>query len=150
MAWSGNSQGYINTVVNLGPNVAGQNIILRFRFGSDEATNGAGWWIDTLTVGGGSATPTLGVSPTPPRTPTPTPAVTPTVNPSPSPGTITMQFSSPTYMDDESQTATISVTRVVTDGPGVTSTVHTRHLTARQLGERHVRRAWITFRHRER
>ena len=37
MAWSGSSGGYIDTVVNLGPNVNGQTIKLRFRFGSDEA-----------------------------------------------------------------------------------------------------------------
>src|SRR5207302_1397882 len=34
MAWSGNSGGYINTVVNLGPNVNGQTIKLRFRMAS--------------------------------------------------------------------------------------------------------------------
>ena len=37
MAWSGNSGGYINTVVNLGPNVNGQTIKLRFRLGTDQA-----------------------------------------------------------------------------------------------------------------
>jgi hypothetical protein len=34
-----------------------------------------------------------------------------------------MQFSSATYIDDEAQSATITVTRVLNDGPGVTSTV---------------------------
>ena len=32
MAWSGNSGGYIDTVINLGPNLAGQTITLRWRF----------------------------------------------------------------------------------------------------------------------
>src|SRR5476649_2519018 len=31
MAWSGNSGGYIDTVTNLGPNLAGQTVTLRFR-----------------------------------------------------------------------------------------------------------------------
>lgn len=49
-AWTGNSAGYINTVANLGPNVAGQNIKLRFRMGSDTSVSGAGWRIDTLVI----------------------------------------------------------------------------------------------------
>ena len=48
MAWGGNSNGYINTVVNLGPNVNGQTIKLRFRMGTDEAVSGRGVHIDTL------------------------------------------------------------------------------------------------------
>ncbi len=36
-AWGNSSGGYINTVVNLGPNVNGQTIKLRFRMGTDEA-----------------------------------------------------------------------------------------------------------------
>ena len=38
MAWSGDSGGYITTVANLGPNVVGQTIKLRFRMGSDSST----------------------------------------------------------------------------------------------------------------
>ena len=83
MAWSGNSGGYINTVVNLGPNVNGQMIKLRFRMGTDEATGGAGWRVDTITVlqgACGTPTPTPTATPTPSstRTPTPTPTATPT------------------------------------------------------------------------
>ncbi|PYJ09696.1 MAG: hypothetical protein DMF06_09030 [Verrucomicrobia bacterium] len=59
LAWSGNSGGYINTVVNLGPNVNGQAIKLRFRIGTDEATSAPGWRIDNVTVTGGPCgTPT--------------------------------------------------------------------------------------------
>ena len=39
-AWTGNSGGYINTVVRLGPNVNGQTIHLKFRMVSD---NQVGW-----------------------------------------------------------------------------------------------------------
>ena len=72
MAWSGFSGGYINTVVNLGSNVNGQTITLRFRMGSDCAVYAPGWRIDSLTVTSGLyGTPT----PTPPPgTPTPTPS----------------------------------------------------------------------------
>ncbi len=54
MAWSGNSGGYINTVVNLGPNVAGQTIKLRFRMGTDVSVSAAGWRVDTVLVTGGT------------------------------------------------------------------------------------------------
>ena len=37
MAWSGNSGGYITTIANLGPNVVGQTIKLRFRMASDNS-----------------------------------------------------------------------------------------------------------------
>jgi hypothetical protein len=88
LAWSGNSGGYIDTVVNLGANVAGQTIMLRFRFGSDKAVAAPGWRIDTMIITdglcGGTPTPTATAtaSPTPTATPTSTPTVTPTVTPS--------------------------------------------------------------------
>ncbi len=81
MAWSQSSGGYINTVANLGPNVNGQTIKLRFRMGSDSSVNGTGWRIDNVVVSGGGCTPT----PTPGVTPTPTPGGTPTATPSCSP-----------------------------------------------------------------
>ena len=49
-AWSGNSGGYITTIVNLGPNVAGQTVILRFRMASDSSNAAKGWLIDTQLV----------------------------------------------------------------------------------------------------
>ena len=54
MAWSGNSGGYITTVANLGPNVNGQTIKLRWRMGSDLFTAAPGWRIDTLVFTGAS------------------------------------------------------------------------------------------------
>ncbi len=54
MAWSGNSGGYINTVVNLGPNVNGRTIKLRFRLGTDQSLAVGGWRIDTISIVGGS------------------------------------------------------------------------------------------------
>ena len=52
-AWSGNSGGYITTVVNLGPNVAGQTIKLRFRMGSDSTVSATGWRVDSLSISDG-------------------------------------------------------------------------------------------------
>jgi hypothetical protein len=54
MAWSGNSGGYIDTVVNLGANVNGHTIKLRFRLGTDQAVAGGGWRIDTISITGAS------------------------------------------------------------------------------------------------
>ena len=47
-AWSGNSGGYITTVANLGPNLLGQTIKLRFRFASDCSVSATGHNIDTI------------------------------------------------------------------------------------------------------
>jgi hypothetical protein len=53
-AWTGNSGGYINTVANLGPNVVGQTIKLRFRMVSDSIVSGTGWRIDNVKVSNGT------------------------------------------------------------------------------------------------
>jgi hypothetical protein len=93
MAWGGSSVGYINSVANLGPNVNGQTIRLRFRIGSDTTGAAPGWRIDTMVVTGGSCpTPTPGtptatpiISPTATPTHTPTPTLTPSETPTPTP-----------------------------------------------------------------
>ena len=54
MAWSSNSGGYINSNLNLGPNLNGQTVTLRFRFGTDEATDAPGWWFDGISITGAS------------------------------------------------------------------------------------------------
>ena len=54
MAWSGPSGGYIDTVINLGPNLAGHTVVLRWRMGTDEAVGAPGWRIDTLSIVGAS------------------------------------------------------------------------------------------------
>ncbi len=54
-AWSGNSNGYITTVVNLPASAAGQNVQLRWRFGSDSSVSSTGWRVDSISVGDGSA-----------------------------------------------------------------------------------------------
>ena len=57
LAWSGDSGGYINSVINLGPNVSGQTIKLRFRMGSDEALARPGWNVDTISITDASCPP---------------------------------------------------------------------------------------------
>lgn len=72
MAWSGISPGgYINTVANLGPNVAGQTIKLRFRMASDNSVGATGWRVDTISVTDAGPCP----SPTPTATPSPAQAL---------------------------------------------------------------------------
>ncbi len=63
-AWHGSSGGYINTVVDLPASADGQNIALRWRFGSDSSVGGLGWRIDSISIDG---PPTLdfGDAPTP-------------------------------------------------------------------------------------
>ncbi len=65
-AWTGSSGGYITTVVNLGANVTGHTVGLRFRMASDEGTTGAGWHIDTLTASGGFVCCGVTIAPAPP------------------------------------------------------------------------------------
>jgi len=50
MAWGNTSNGYITTTVNLGSILNGQNVKFRFRMGTDEASTGPGWRIDTLSL----------------------------------------------------------------------------------------------------
>jgi hypothetical protein len=53
-AWSGSSGGYINSVINLGPNLNGQTVVLRWRIGTDEAVGAPGWRVDTIVLTGAS------------------------------------------------------------------------------------------------
>ena len=52
-AWTGNSGGYLTTIVRLPAAANGQNIQLKFRFGADDNTAGQGWFIDSIQVAGG-------------------------------------------------------------------------------------------------
>jgi hypothetical protein len=53
-AWSGSSGGYIDSVINLGPNLNGQTVTLRWRCGTDEASAATGWRVDSLVITGAS------------------------------------------------------------------------------------------------
>lgn len=51
-AWTGNSGGYITTMVRFPPAAAGQTVRLRWRFGADNNTAVIGWHIDSVSVVG--------------------------------------------------------------------------------------------------
>jgi hypothetical protein len=102
-AWSGNSNGFITTVVNLPSELLGA--VLRWRMASDNSGSSEGWRVDTANVvwchfsGPPTPTPTATPTATPTVTPTPTPTLTPTptptppVTPTPTPGQITLTAS---------------------------------------------------------
>jgi hypothetical protein len=71
-AWTGNSNGFITTTVNL-PITWGPNMMLRWRMGSDSSVSGEGWRVDTVVV-----TQCHKLVP-----PTPRPRVTPHPRPTP-------------------------------------------------------------------
>ena len=48
--WGGDSGGYIDTVIDLGPNLNGQTVTFRWRLITDEAVAGPGWRIDDLSI----------------------------------------------------------------------------------------------------
>jgi uncharacterized repeat protein (TIGR01451 family) len=49
-AWTGNSSGFITTVVNLPAAASGQTIQLRWRCGSGSRNSGIGWYVDTVSI----------------------------------------------------------------------------------------------------
>jgi hypothetical protein len=66
-AWSGNSGGFITTLVNLPSTASGQTLQLRWRCGSDNSNGGLGWYVDTASITNRgyvccTASPSLGVT----------------------------------------------------------------------------------------
>jgi hypothetical protein len=49
-AWTGNSGGFVQTLVALPPAAAGANVQFRWRLGSDNSTAGTGWYVDTVAL----------------------------------------------------------------------------------------------------
>jgi hypothetical protein len=49
-AWSGNSGGFITTIVNLPAAAAGQTIRIKWRCATDNNTASSGWYVDTVSV----------------------------------------------------------------------------------------------------
>lgn len=87
LAWSATTNGvFIQTTVNLMPYI-GQNVLFRFREGTDTTVASTGWYIDDVAVNIGLAScPTITPTPTgtlPTATDTPTRTNTPTPSPTP-------------------------------------------------------------------
>jgi hypothetical protein len=49
-AWTGNSLGYVTTVANLPAAAAGQPVVLRWRFATDQQIAVGGWRVDTIGI----------------------------------------------------------------------------------------------------
>ena len=96
-AWSGDSGGYITTTIALGPNLVGQTIALRWRFGTAVGGSGAGWHIDTINSSGVCR---------PQQTPTPAPATHFEVIAPSSVGYFTPFFFTVRALDQSNNTAT--------------------------------------------
>jgi hypothetical protein len=85
-AWSGNSEGFITTVVNVAGLESG-NVKLRWRMASDTSGSSEGWRVDNTVVtechfsGTPTATPTATISASPTPTATATAAVSPSATP---------------------------------------------------------------------
>src|SRR5919106_1666567 len=77
-AWGNTSAGFITTTVNLPPAAAGQNVVLRWRMGSDTSGSGSGWRVDSIVLSQPGACPAGSPSPTPTATATATVPPTPT------------------------------------------------------------------------
>ena len=120
-AWSGNSEGFITTVVNVPPDGK-----LRWRMGSDISGSSEGWRVDDGAVyychlaGTPTATPTFTPTATIPPSATPTATATVPVPPSPTPtatatSTVTPQPSpSQTIIDSPTPTPTATATATPT------------------------------------
>jgi serine protease AprX len=83
-AWSGNSEGFITTVVNISSPFPASGKV-RWRMASDTSGSNEGWRIDTLNITGCHGQGTPCPSPTPTPTPTVRPTPTPRLRPTPAP-----------------------------------------------------------------
>jgi subtilisin family serine protease len=102
-AWSGNSEGFVTTVVNL-PIFLPLNSKLRWRMASDTTGSNEGWRVDTVDIVGCVNEPCPTPTSTPPITPTPTATASVTVTPT----------ATPTTTPTATATATASVTATAT------------------------------------
>lgn len=98
-AWSGNSEGFITTVVEI-PAVQTQSR-LRWRMASDNSSSAEGWRVDTVNI-----TWCHGLPCTPTPTPTATATATPTVSPTPTATATATVTVSPTPTATATPTAT--------------------------------------------
>jgi hypothetical protein len=53
-AWSGHSQGFVSSTVNLPASISGHTVRFAWRLGCDRNTAGAGWYVDTVSISDGN------------------------------------------------------------------------------------------------
>jgi serine protease AprX len=122
-AWSGNSEGFITTVVSL-PSIQSPGGRLRWRMVSDTQSGNEGWRVDSVNIsfchgqGTPCASPTFTPTPTATATASPTPTVT--LTPSATPTATAMATATVTA------TATATATSTVTATPTATATTTVR------------------------
>jgi len=116
-AWSGHSEGFITTVVNVPPSA---NSKLRWRMASDTTGSSEGWRVDDVTVYACHffGTPTATPTPTVLQSPTPTATATFTATPTAT-ATVTPTFT-PTATAAATATSTVTPSATVTATPTAT------------------------------
>jgi subtilisin family serine protease len=121
-AWSGNSAGFITTVVNI-PIFATQGARLRWRMASDISGSGEGWRVDTVNIAACVPAPRndgICGTPTPTPTPhTPTPTATATATPSVTVTPTATTTATVTVTPTATATATATATSTVRPTPTV-------------------------------
>ena len=119
-AWSGNSEGFITTVVNL---PAVQTVSkLRWRMASDTSGSNEGWRVDTVNITWCQGHGTPCASPTFTPTPTATSTPTATVSASPTPTATATVPQSPTPTATATATSTTTPSATATATPTATAT----------------------------
>src|SRR5206468_407147 len=119
-AWSGNSEGFITTTVNL-PFLP--SVVLRWRMASDTSGSNEGWRVDTVNLFGCHGPPCTPTPTAPPSaTPTPTPTATPTTTPSATPTATSTATATTTPTATPTATATATSTPSATPSATPTAT----------------------------
>ena len=118
-AWSGNSQGFITSVVNL---PFGTDVGLRWRMASDNSGPNEGWRVDTVNITYCQGPP---CSPTPTATATASPTPTVTLTPSATPTATAVATATITATATATITATATATATTSSTATPTATVTT-------------------------
>ncbi|MBK8465613.1 MAG: M36 family metallopeptidase [Chloracidobacterium sp.] len=113
-AWTGNSAGYITSIVRLPAAASGQNVRLKWRFGADDNTTGSGaspgWRIDSIQVAGSYTCNVSGPTPTATNTPVFTPTSTNTATATNTPTFTPTATNTATFTPTATNTATFTPT----------------------------------------
>jgi cell division septation protein DedD len=123
-AWTGNSNGFITTVVKLPAAALGQNAQFKWRTAYDTGTNpaGGGMRVDTISMNAVTRICCNGAGPTPTATATATPTATATATATATPTATATATATPTATATSTPTATATATATATPTATATST----------------------------